>query len=157
MPTTLETFDPFDELDRMMSRNIRWLNQPEFTNTIIPQLPLVPEKHRITVNCKGFDPTSIKTEIKGNKIHVHAHEENPTETKDLKKTYTLPKNVDKSKLISFVTPDDQLVVELPLKREENLRLELLPKIIDAKDGGKMIQLNVGIPENIDPKKNSCIS
>ena len=28
-PSTLDLFDPFDELDRMMSRNLMWLNEPE--------------------------------------------------------------------------------------------------------------------------------
>ena len=35
---TLDFFDPFDELDHMVGRNLEWLNKPDF----MPQMPLLP-------------------------------------------------------------------------------------------------------------------
>ena len=35
-PSTWDLFDPFDELDRMMSRNLMWLNEPELSKELIP-------------------------------------------------------------------------------------------------------------------------
>jgi HSP20 family molecular chaperone IbpA len=114
---TLELFDPFDQLDHMMSRNLQWLHRPDFG---FPTLPPVPQKYRIVVECAGFDPKSITTTIGDNKLVVTAHEEVKHDTdnfsvKEFKKTYELPNNAESDKLVSFMTPDGNLVLEVPLR------------------------------------------
>ena len=94
-PTTLDLFDAFDELDRLMSRNLIWLNEPEALQSSLPKQQ-VHEKYRITLDCQGFNPNSIKTNIKDNKLIVNASEgkASPTEDysfKEFRKTYELPK------------------------------------------------------------------
>lgn len=95
-PSTLDLFDAFDDLDRMMSRNLIWLNEPETLRLSSPKQP-VSEKYRITLDCQGFNPNSIKTEIKdNNKLVVSASEGKPSATSDyslreFRKTYDLPK------------------------------------------------------------------
>ena len=120
--STLEEFDPFDELDRQLSRNITWLSRPWPALLDIPVLPSVPQKYRITVDCAGFTPSSIKTELaKDNKaITVFGKEEMKEDqdnwcNKEFRKTYKLPNNIESSKMVSFMTLGDKLVVEFPLK------------------------------------------
>lgn len=157
-PSTLDVFDPFDELDRTMGRNMMWLTQPDWMTDLALMGPRVPEKHRITLDVTGFDPNSIKTEIKdNNKLIVTGREGEPSVSgdyslKEFRKTYNLPNNVDNSKLVSFVTGDGSLVVEFPFKREERTTSDLLPRIVDAGEAGKRVELNVAIPQNIDPSK-----
>lgn len=69
-PSSLDLFDPFDEIDRRLSRNVSWLSQP----SLLPALdvsPLVPEKHRITVNCPGISEDNIKTEVKSLYFNIY--------------------------------------------------------------------------------------
>ena len=63
MPTSLDIFDPFDELDRLMSRNLHWLNQEPVKELGTRLGPRVPEKYRVTLDCAGYESTSIKTEV----------------------------------------------------------------------------------------------
>ena len=64
VPTSLDFFDPFNEVDRLMSRNVNWLTEPDTLPTRFFQ-PLVPQKYRITLDCSGYNESSIKTEVKG--------------------------------------------------------------------------------------------
>jgi len=154
--STMDLFDPFDELDHIISRNLNWLNKPEFLQ-LNPLVPKVPHKYRITVDVVGYNPNSIKTEIKGNKLVVYAREEEKHEgedfsIKEFKKTYELPVNAEWDKLVSFVT-HGQLVIEVPLKEESNQLTDVFPKIVDTKDG-KTVSLNFNVPNSIDPSKIS---
>jgi HSP20 family molecular chaperone IbpA len=157
-PSTLDVFDPFDELDRTMSRNMMWLTQPDWMTDLSLMGPRVPEKHRITLDITGFDPNSIKTEIKDKtKLVVTGREGAPSESgdyslKEFRKTYNLPNNIETDKLISFVTGDGLLVIEFPFKREERGTSDLLPRIVEAGEAGKRVELNVAVPLNIDPSK-----
>ena len=63
-PTSLDLFDPFSELDRLMSRNISWLTEPSILPPRLTQ-SLAPQKYRITLDCSGFSESSIKTTVKG--------------------------------------------------------------------------------------------
>ena len=156
---TLDTFDPFDELDHMMGRNLEWLTIPSMLQI---RQPKVPRKYRISLNCAGYNPKSIKTEIKDGNLCVNGKEEQKDEngdysTKEFRKTYTLPENAENDKLVSFVTKQGQLVVEIPLKIEEQQKGtsdDLFPKIVDSKDGGKQVTMNCSIPKNVDPSKLS---
>ncbi|CAF0804231.1 unnamed protein product [Brachionus calyciflorus] len=156
-PLSLDFFDPFDEMDRKFDRHLRWLNRPNFADFPSPFKSIsVPEKYRITVDCAGFNPKSIKTEVLGNKVVVSAREEDRANSEDysireFKKTYDLPKNAQGDKLASFVTNEGKLVIEAPLKKEnQNLSSDFgFPKI---SDDGKSVSLNFSLPEKVDPSK-----
>ena len=121
LSSTLEEFDPFDELDRQLGRNLTWIKKP-WTDTLLPKLPSVPQKYRITVDCAGYSPCSIKTELKKDKksVVVSGKENYKTSNgdwsnKEFMKTYKLPENCEPDKMVSFMTIGDRLVIEFPLK------------------------------------------
>jgi HSP20 family molecular chaperone IbpA len=155
-PSSLDMFDPFDELDTLMGRDINWLSKPEFLPAVQPR---VQQKYRITVDCPGFEPSSnsIKTDVKGNTLVVSGHDEDKLpsgdyHTREFKKTYELPEGAETNKMVSFMPMTGTLVIEIPL-RETNLHMnaDLMPKIISTKEG-KAVSLNFGVPANIDPSK-----
>jgi HSP20 family molecular chaperone IbpA len=152
---TLDLFDPFDEIDHMLGRNLEWLTIPSMLQV---RQPKVPRKYRVSLNCAGYNPKSIKTEVKDGKLYINGKEEIKDEngdfsTKEFRKTYELPENAEIDKLVSFVTRQGQLVVEVPLKIEEKaLEDDLFPKIVDSKDGGKQVTMRCSVPNNIDPSK-----
>lgn len=154
--TTLDLFDPFDELDQTMARNLQWLSRPEWLN-VVPVQPKVPQKYRITLDCVGFNPKSIKTDVKGQIVTVSAREESKFENdfsvKEFKKVYTLPESAESDKLVSFMTGDGQLVVEVPLRESQaQLNVDLLPRVVDVPEGGKQVQMKFNLPESIRPEK-----
>jgi len=155
--STMDLFDPFDQLDSMLGRNFLWLNKPEFLTQQQTQQPKYPQKYRITVDCAGYDPKLIKTEVKGGKFIVSGREEHKVSgddysTKDFKKTYDLPQHAEFDKFVSFMTPQGNLIVEFPLKETaQHPHTDLFPKIIDQ-NGNKLVTMNFTIPENIDPSK-----
>jgi len=152
--STLDAFDPFDELDNTIGRNMNWITQPEFG---LPMLPRVPQKYRVTLDCSGYSPNSIKTEWKGNQLTVSAREEHKTadtgdfSVKEFKKTYTMPPSAECDKMVSFITGDGQLCIEVPLKEtERHLNTDLFPQIVDE-NGGKQVKMKFAVPENIAPE------
>ena len=154
---TLDIFDPFDPVDRMLSRNLEWITRPSFIEPL-PLIPLVPRKYRVTVDCAGYTPSQLKTDIVGGKLVVHGKEDTKTKagdfsTKEFRKTFKLPDNVETEKMISFVTPLGQMVIEVPIKGETGHTMEdLFPKIVDVKEGGKRVELTCTVPTGVDPKK-----
>jgi HSP20 family molecular chaperone IbpA len=161
-PTTLDVFDPFDELDRTMSRNMQWLNKPAFLNLDPFRVPKVPQKYRINLDCRGYSPKSIKTEIKDGKLFVTGSEQHRKDNGDFAvrefhKTYTLPEEVDSDKLVSFMTTTGHLVIELPFRNHGLLTNQvneaLFPKIVDE-NGTKNVALSLTLPKNLDPAKIS---
>jgi len=156
--STLDLFDPFDELDHTIGRNLQWLNKPEFVQPLLPMLPRVPQKYRITIDCVGYSPKSIKTDVVGRKLTVTGREEVRHEgedfsIKEFKKSYMLPEHAESDKLVSFMTAHGQLVIEVPLKETQlHLNTDLFPQIVDAPNGGKQVSLKFTVPENIHPEK-----
>jgi HSP20 family molecular chaperone IbpA len=156
--STLDLFDPFDELDRMIGRNFNWLNKPEFLGQTIPKIP---NKYRVTLNCSGFSPKSIKTEISNNQLIVTGNEgnkENNNEDftiKEFRKTFKLPSNTENDKLVSFMTSNGNLVIEIPLKQDEKTKTQndLFPKISDDKTN---VSMNLVLPDNLDPSKLNVV-
>lgn len=155
-PNTLDMFDAFDELDHMVGRNLEWINKPEFMQ--VPLVPRVPQKYRIVVDCHGYQAKSIKTEIKGDKLVVSAHEEVRHEGEDFhvkqfRRSYLVPTTCEVDKMVSFFTRHGQLVIEFPM-RETTLHLnqDLFPRIEDRIDGTKAVTMRFNVPENIDPSK-----
>jgi len=155
-------FDPFDDIDRMMSRNLQWFDRPSSWMST-PPLVSVPQKYRISVDASGFSPESIKTEQKeeGGQRLLTVHGRETTGTKggddylkrEIRKTFRLPENIEIDKMASFMTPNGQFIVEFPLREtERTTNLSLLPQIVDTSAGGKQVQMNFPLPQNIDPNK-----
>jgi len=162
-PTTFDMFDPFDEMDRMMSRNLKWINKPAFLDFNPIRVPQVPTKYRISLDCRGYSPKSIKTEIKDGKLCIHGAENVKTDKpdgdfsiKEFKKTYVLPTNVETDKMVSFVTSHGHLVVEMPLKHDNTNQslVPSLPQITDGPNGTKTVSVKINLPKHIEPSKVS---
>ena len=152
--STLDMFDPFDELDHVIGRNMQWLNKPEF---MAPMMPRVPQKYRITLDCTGYKPDSIKTECTNHVLCVTGGETTKDaetgdfSTKEFKKTYTCPENAECDKMVSFMTAEGQLVIEMPLRETQlHPNMDLFPKIVDT-DKGKEMSLKFNVPEKIHPE------
>lgn len=153
---TMDNFDAFDELDHLVGRDMHWLTKPAFLQ---PQVPKVPEKYRITVDCPGFNPKSLQIEYKNGKLYVHGREETKNDDEDysvreFKKTYKLPDNAEVDKLASFYA-GGHLVIEVPLKYvQKHVDEDLFPRIVDLIDGHKQIQMTCAVPPGIDHSKVS---
>jgi len=137
---SLDLFDPFDELDRLMNQEITWLEHPLNLIPDIPKVPLVPEKHRISLYMPGFREESIKTEVKDNKLILIGKEESPSKKENIqddynfhefKRTLDLPKNLDTKNLVSFKL-GDRLIIEMPIKTSEK-QIELLKPVFENAD------------------------
>lgn len=154
----LEMFDPFDEIDNMITQNLRWLSRPEFL-VDLPLKPIVPQKYRISCECAGFSPESIKTELKENKLIVSGLEEVKKEEEDgdfvkreFRRTFTLPETAQSDKMASFMV-GNTLVIEFPLKETQKCKdADLLPTTVDNPDGTRSVQMKFWVPEGLDPKK-----
>jgi HSP20 family molecular chaperone IbpA len=154
IPSSLDLFDPFNEIDRLTNRNVNWLTEPSFLPTRFFQ-PLVPQKYRITLDCSGYNENSIKTNVQNNVLTISGSEGDPTlkgtsdySLREFKRTYDLPSYVDSEKLVSFMTPDGTLVVEFPWK-QEFVTKDLFPVVDQDK---KTVTMDVKVPSNVDPNK-----
>ena len=96
-PSMLDFFDPFNSMDRLMGRNLRWLNEPSMLPSRL-MAPIVPQKYRITLDCTGFSESSIKTSITGENF---------------------------SNFISTITANEQLLKTMFLFKETNWKSLLL--------------------------------
>jgi HSP20 family molecular chaperone IbpA len=161
-PNTLDIFDPFDEIDRQIGKNMMWLSKPDEFFAPVKRTH-VPKKYRIKLDCRGYNPQSIKTEIKDGKLTVFAREgDNTTKSehgdftvKEFRKTYVLPQEVEADKMVSFMTTHGHLIIEMPLKHVEiaNRPTEtLFPQIVDNVNGTKSVSWRINLPQSIDPTK-----
>jgi hypothetical protein len=134
------------------------------TQQLQQSLGKMPQKFRILIDCSTCDPRSLKTHIKtvNDQKHLIVCEEQKGSKKvkcepsyackQFKRTYTLPKQVDTNKMISFVTPNGQFVVEFPLVEVPcSLDIDMVPKIEKTAEG-RCVSLRVPIPQSIDPSK-----
>ena len=151
-PSTLDIFDPFDELDQMIGRNFNWLIKPQFLSKACG----IPNKYRVTIDCTGYGPESIKTEVKDGVLIVTGSEgDKKSDNEDFsirqfRKSYKLPSNADTEKLASFIASNGKLVIEVPLKQTKtNTISDLIPKISEDK---KSVSMSMSLPEGIDPSK-----
>lgn len=158
--SSLEIFDPFDDLDNLMGRNMDWLSRPRLLGAMDMGMPRVPNKYRVSVDCAGFAPKDVKTEINAkNELIVVGKQEQPKDketgdfcNREFKKTYQLPANSQKDQMISFMS-GNRLICEVPLQETEKVKnTQLWPNQIENKDGSKSIQMAFNLPENIDPNK-----
>ncbi|KAL7678153.1 hypothetical protein ACOME3_004381 [Neoechinorhynchus agilis] len=174
--TGLDMFDPFDDHDLSLFPSVLptlyWLNEPPAVLDARGRRRPRPEKFRITLNVQGFDKDDLKTEIKDNKLVVHAKRHQQSErtgdfdTREFQKSFDLPKNVVNEQLTSFVTAGGVLVVEIPLKVEEReasgdasaishrapsifdfdefFKSNFSPQVIEVHPGKKKIEMNVDV-------------
>jgi len=159
-PRALDLFDPFDELDLQLNSMVNWLDRP----AIAPRSahPQVPQKYRVTVDCPGFNPKSIKTEIQGDKLIVSGQEGDPNKSsgnedfshRSFKRTFQLPKLVEKDKMTSFMDRRGTLVIDIPYKMDESGQTaeDMWPQVRDKQDGSKEVSFSLQFPANIDPSK-----
>jgi HSP20 family molecular chaperone IbpA len=172
-PSTLDLFDPFDQLDHQLSRNLLWIDRPDFmTQLITPILPRVPHKYRITVDCTGYNPKLIKTNFSDDKTKLivsakdgesKTSDDGDYSIKEFRRTYELPKNVETDKMVSFVTAEGCLVIEMPIKEEEKKQShkrksgeswDILSgaNLVTEENGKKVVKMNLDVPQNVDPSK-----
>ncbi|RNA08605.1 Hsp20 alpha crystallin family [Brachionus plicatilis] len=158
-PLMLDMFDPYDELDRSIARNLHWIDRPKFLMDVT-EPPRVPHKFRFSLDCLGFDPKTIKTVIKEKKLIVTGGNgridlgDGDFIHKEFRRTYDLPENAETDKLASFVTSVGNLVIEVPLRTEQKKnakgKYELVPKVIEDNKGNKIVQLNIALAQGIEP-------
>jgi HSP20 family molecular chaperone IbpA len=158
-PTSLDLFDSYDELDHNVSKNLYWLNKPEFLPRFV--MPMVLQKYRIVCDIRGFSPNSVKTDFTtlGRHIIVHAREDVKLDEgdffkKELKRTFEYPKEAITDKMVCFVTSHGQLVMEFPLKETAtHLDADLFPKVVDNPIGvGKICTLTFAVPAGISMER-----
>ncbi|CAF3951034.1 unnamed protein product [Rotaria sp. Silwood1] len=136
----LDFFDPWYDFDTFPSalsiqpNTFRWINEPYRlthsssggeTRTPTLRSPHA-EKYRVQLNVAGFNPETIKTKVEGRKVIVEAKQEDRQSDGDynireLRKTYELPEHADTKRLASYVTPNNMLIVEVPIENPEKER------------------------------------
>lgn len=170
-PSTLDLFDPFDALDHNLCRNLLWIDRPDFLHDVIgPMVPRVPHKYRITVDCHGYNPKSINTEITADKSKlivsakenegVSANGDEDYSIKEFRRSYKLPKDVETDKMVSFVTGDGHLVIEFPVRESDEAKTkkrresagDLFPVITEDESGQKRVRMSLDLPDSFDPSK-----
>lgn len=156
--STMDLYDPFDDLDMLTGGNFFWFNKP--LASALPIMPRVPRKYRITLECAGFRPESIRTEVKGHKLSISGSEKaqhtgEDFTNKEFKKTYDLPENSEVEKLTSFMGTNGIMVVDVPLKLDDKEKLgmsDMFPRITSNPDGTKAVLVKFNLPLNVDPLK-----
>lgn len=160
--------DPFfDDFQRMVARkNQMWMDRPCLDFCSLPPPPPLkltikgpgPAKYRLSIDCSGYDPKSIKTEIKDGKLNVSGSEKSDTNSKEFAKSYSLPLDAETEKMTTSMTPGSQLVVEMPLKSGSGSSKTLaineagspFPQIVENEKGQKVVSFRLNLPKNIDP-------
>ncbi|CAF3402849.1 unnamed protein product [Rotaria sp. Silwood1] len=129
----LDFFDPWRDFDTFPTalgirpNAFRWINEPLRLTHGHNAQPTSPaphqEKFRVQLNVAGFNPESVKTKVEGRKVIVEAKQEDRQpdgdfNVRELRKSYELPEHADATRLASYVTPNNMLVVEVPIKNPE---------------------------------------
>jgi len=126
----LELFDSWNDFDMfpLSTPTFRWINEPlrhsrlPLTDQSSKTRPAQSEKCRFQLNVAGFNPDSIKTRIDGKKLLVEAKQEDRDgddyHVREIRKSFNLPEHADVNNLASFVTPNNMLVIEVPVKNPE---------------------------------------
>jgi HSP20 family molecular chaperone IbpA len=160
MSPTWDVFDPFDVLDTTLASNLQWLNRPTMFEELT--MPRVPRKFRVTVDCSGMRPESVKTKIENGKLVVTGKDETKGEhgdysIREIHRTFAVPKNAETDKLVSFMTAMGTLIVEIPLKREAEttglatlMGTDIAPRIVDLGGGKQAVSLRIGLTKEMDP-------
>lgn len=147
----VNTFRSYTDYDYYISSpNIIWISKPAAVDP--SDIQKAPRKHRIIVDCYGFKPSSIRTELKDKQVDVIAYEEDKRSKsnfsiREFKRTFDIPSQAELDKLVAFLTKNGLLVIEVPLKPDK--QFDLLPKV---SEDGKSVSYNFSVPENFDISK-----
>jgi len=125
----LDLFDPWRDFDTFPTalsfgpNAFRWINEPLRLAHRGGRRAPQSEKFRVQLNVAGFNPETIKTHVEGRKVIVEAKQEERQPDGDynirnLRKTYELPEHADASRMASYVTPNNMLVIEVPIQNPE---------------------------------------
>jgi len=123
---SLDSFDPFDEMDlasHRMQDALQWLHDPPRL-----QRELCPvtghkkrphsDKFRVTLDVTGYKPEDLSVKVIGRKLFIDGKQEfrdgEDFSTKEMRKAYDLPENASLEHMTSFLTAKGTLVVEFPL-------------------------------------------
>ncbi|CAF1271875.1 unnamed protein product [Didymodactylos carnosus] len=120
--SNFDWYDPFDEYDRSIfpihTPQLNWIREPERRRASTYQRGQSTEKFRVQLNVAGFTPDTVKTNIEGNKLIITAKQEerdgDDFHVREFRKSYDIPEHADKSNLASYITPNNMLIVELPV-------------------------------------------
>jgi len=186
----LHFFDPWRDFDTFptalstMPSAFRWINEPRRLSHSTRQNSsgnalTAPhsEKFRVQLNVAGFNPETIKTHVEGRKVIVEAKQEERQPDGDfnirqIRKTYDLPEHADVNNVASFVSPNNMLVIEAPIRNPEMERrlqttadqqslaqfgqhrdpifdysgfltgFDFQPRVVDVADGKKQLRLSM---------------
>ncbi|CAF2514069.1 unnamed protein product [Rotaria sp. Silwood2] len=140
----LDFFDPWYDFDTfpsalsIRSNAFRWINEPNRLThsssnksdggnylTSASRSPNA-EKYRVQLNVAGFNPETIKTNVEGRNVIVEAKQEDRQadgdyNIRELRKTYELPEHANTKRLASYVTPNNMLIIEVPIENPETER------------------------------------
>ncbi|KAI0978682.1 hypothetical protein GJ496_005428 [Pomphorhynchus laevis] len=166
---SLDFFDPFDRWDLSLNphhvNSVNWIREPPH----LSDRPL--NKFRVTLPATGYDKSDITTSISGNILTIHGrhsdHQDgNGYNAREFSRKFDLPRNIDESKMTSFLTGGGMLVVEMPFMVEQQSRLQqsqttdmqlrskspsdfyrsdFLPHIVNDNNGLKKLEINVPLP------------
>lgn len=134
----LDFFDPWYDFDIIPSdlsakpNTFRWINEPQrltqLSNSTANdgnnyQRTTNSEKFRIQLNVAEFNPETIQTRIDGRQIIVEAKQEDHSNNDEYSiqqiRTYDLPEYSDLNHLTSYITPNNLLIIEVPVCNPEN--------------------------------------
>jgi len=158
MMSPLDVFDPYDQLDQSQSHShLHWLTRPESMRQR-DQQPEVPRRYQIKVDCRGFEPNSLKTKVEGStqggiRLVVSGLEELGKRGTDsftlheIKRSFKLPSTVDTKKMVSYMTKKGVLVIEFPVKQTTKV-----PHHDTMQTNMKEMLLKLEIPQGIDKNK-----
>ncbi|CAF0787819.1 unnamed protein product [Rotaria sordida] len=121
----LDFFDPWGDYNTtqlIVPNAFRWINEPLCLarRRLKPRLK---EKFRIQLNVDGFNQDTIQTQIDGKKLVVQAKYDDRQgdgdfNYREMRKSYDLPEDADVDNIVSFVTPNNMLVIEVPIRHPE---------------------------------------
>jgi len=131
---------------RIRTRSRQNLQQQE---PLMGRTTRTPQKYRITVNCQGFDPNTIRTKLRRElgQNHLILTCQGQQEQASCKRSFTLPQNCLVDKMQKSIVGRNQLVCEFPLKRR--LDLDLVKHVVGS-GNGKMYVAECRIPDFVDP-------
>lgn len=165
-PPSISPFAEFDRIDRMLNNQLSFIDtspRPMITTNLTPVMcghggQVMPQKYRISLDLPGYAPDSIRTEMtrtlkpQGRDQINLIVSSRPGVKKDFRRSFTLPKNVQTTRMVRFMAPNGLFVVEFPLvETPTRLDIDLVPRIVRG-GGREIVSLNVTIPKAIDPTK-----
>jgi HSP20 family molecular chaperone IbpA len=119
--STVDVFDPFDAFDQLLCRSdVTWLRRPVFSER--SKKPIAPFKYRYIIDVHNYKPESIHVEINDNNLKVSGFGETKESDKmeessrsEFRDQLSLPEDLNKDEMVSFMTKRGQLIVEIPFQ------------------------------------------